>query len=161
MTDDPTKHLASLVEFQNGPCGESGLQDRLVSYTIQTNGDLVSSNAFKDTPQFSGGTTSAGMKLNTAGTVLAVANGTGIQFFHFNGANAITPFTGVIGTSGYISTMSWDAANHLYALNAKSGKLHVYTASSSGVVEAPGSPYTPPNNCSTGCFQSLIVRRIP
>ena len=160
MTNDPTNHLASLVEFQNGPCGESGLQDRLVSYTIQTNGDLVSTNTWDDTPQFSGGTTTAGMKLNAAGTILAIGNGTGIQFFHFNGANPITPFTGIIGTSGYISVMSWDKANHLYALNAKSGKLHVYTATATGVVEAPGSPYTPPNNCSTGCFQTLIVRRV-
>ncbi|HEY2860892.1 MAG TPA: hypothetical protein VGJ21_20955, partial [Terracidiphilus sp.] len=84
-----------------------------------------------------------------------------IQFFHFNGANPITKFTGVIGSSGYVSQMEWDKYNHLYALNARSGKLHVYTASSNGVTEAPGSPYTPPNNCSSGCFQSLVVRRLP
>ncbi len=103
----------------------------------------------------------AGMKLNASGNILAVAVGTGIQFFHFNGAAPITTFTGVIGTSGYISTMAWDADNHLYALNGRSGKLHVYTATTTSVVEAPGSPYLPPNNCASGCQQTLIVRRLP
>src|SRR6185437_15038824 len=114
-------------------------------------------------PQLAGFTPPGGgtMKLNAAGTILAITVGTGIQFFHFNGASPITAFTGIIGTSGYISTMAWDGYNHLYALNAKSGKLHVYTATATGVVEAPGSPYLPPNNCSTGCQQTLIVRRIP
>ena len=101
------------------------------------------------------------MKLNTDGNILAVTVGTGIQFFHFNNAAPITTFTGIIGTSGYISTMTWDGANHLYALNARSGKLHVYTATGTSIVEAPGSPYVPPNNCSTGCQQTLIVRRVP
>lgn len=162
-TDDPTNHLASLVEFLNGPCGGSGIENRLVSYTIQPDGSVVSTNSWESLPTLAGFTPPGGgqMKLNAAGTVLAVTVGTGIQFFHFNGADPITPLTGIIGTSGYISTMSWDSANHLYALNAKSGRLHVYTATSSGVVEAPGSPYLPPNNCSTGCFQSLIVRRVP
>ena len=162
VTDDPTNHLASLVEFLAGSCGDAGVENRLVSYTVQPDGSLVSTNSWDSLPSLAGFMPPGGgqMKLNTAGTILAVTVDTGIQFFHFNGSNPITQLTGIIGTSGYISTMSWDSANHLYALNAKSGKLHVYTASSSGVVEAPGSPYTPPNNCSTGCFQSLIVRRI-
>ena len=164
VTNDATKHLAALVEFLNGgPCGDSGVEDRLVSYTVQTDGSLLSTNSWGSLPQLAGFMPPGGgqIKLNAAGTILAVTAGTGIQFFHFNGASPITKLTGIIGTSGYISTMSWDGANHLYALNAKSGKLHIYTASSSGVFEAPGSPYTPPNNCSTGCFQSLIVRRVP
>jgi hypothetical protein len=108
------------------------------------------------------------MKLNPEGTVLAVTVGTGIQFFHFNGAQPITPFTGIIGNYGstsnaYITTMAWDKANHLYAMDGRSGKLHVYTITTKGVVEAPGSPYTPPNTCTSGgCFpQTLIVRINP
>ena len=163
VTVDPTNHVASLVEFQDGTCGDSGIQDQLASYTIESNGDLVSTNTSTNMPQLAGFTPPGGgtMKLNAAGNILAVTVGTGIQFFHFNGAAPITTITGVIGTSGYISTMAWDGDNHLYALNAKSGKLHVYTATTTNVVEAPGSPYLPPNNCPTGCSQTLIVRRIP
>ena len=67
--------------------------------------------------------------------------GTGIQFFHFNGAKPVTEFTGIIGFSGYITAMQWDKSNHLYAINGASGNVHVYTATSTSVVEAPGSPY--------------------
>jgi hypothetical protein len=167
VTNDPANHLASLVDFQAGLCGDDApaITPRLASYTIQTNGDLVSANTLAKMPALAGnlGIGGAGMKLNAAGNILAVAVDTGIQFFHFNGASPITKMTGVIGSSGYITKMAWDGANHLYALNGRSGKLHVYTASCTGVVEAPGSPYLPPNSCTSGgCWpQTLIVRRVP
>lgn len=167
VTGDATNHLASLVESLDGSCGSSADPIRLASYTVQINGDLVSTNPWANMPVLAGDYHQGAypfdrtMVLNPAGNILAVSVGTGIQFFHFNGANPITPFTGIIGTSGYISTMAWDKNNHLYALNAKSGKLHVYTATTTSVVEAAGSPYVPPNNCSSGCFQTLIVRIVP
>jgi hypothetical protein len=65
-----------------------------------------------------------------------------VQFFHFNGAAPITKFTGIIGTSGGIASMAWDKYNHLYAWNGASGKLHVYTVTTTSVVEAAGSPYS-------------------
>ncbi|HTW60694.1 MAG TPA: hypothetical protein VMD55_02735 [Terracidiphilus sp.] len=162
-TDDPTNHLATVVYFgDNGDCNDT--QPQLASYTVENNGDLVSTNTYQDMP-YPAQPTINQVILNPAGNILAVSTGTGIQFFHFNGASPITPFTGIIGTSGYISTMSWDKDNHLYALNALSGRLHVYTASSTGVVEAPGSPYNLPYcgyaHNATNCPQTLIVRRIP
>jgi hypothetical protein len=166
LTDDPTNHLASLVQWGNGPCGGSGGGAGLASYTVQSNGDLVSTNTWENMPQLAGFLALGGgaMKLNPAGTVLAVTVETGIQFFHFNGAAPITNFTGVIGTTGFISTIAWDNDNHLYALNGRSGKLHVYTVTKTGVVEAAGSPYLPPHGSCTagGCSpQNLIVRSIP
>jgi hypothetical protein len=59
--------------------------------------------------------------------------------------------------------MAWDKDNHLYALNT-SGKLHVYTATTTSVVETPGSPYEDIPHCPAGpnyCPQSIIVRSIP
>ena len=171
VTDDSTNHLASLMDFQDGQCGQSGpyISNRLASYTIQSNGDLVSTNKWEDMPQLAtsinGGVSAFNrlMLMNPAGNILAVSVGTGVQFFHFNGANPITPFTGVIGTANHINNMAWDDNNHLYALDYFSGELHVYTATATSVVEAAGSPYTPPNVCSSqfGCAQNLIVRRIP
>jgi hypothetical protein len=163
-TDDPTNHLATMVYFatDSGACDETAPQ--LASYTVESNGDLVSTNTYQNMPYLAQ-VPNFKMVLNPAGNILAVSVGTGIQFFHFNGAAPITTFTGVIGTSGYISTMSWDTDNHLYALNALSGRLHVYTATTTSVVEAAGSPYNLPycgyahNN--SNCPQTLIVRRIP
>jgi hypothetical protein len=167
VTDDPTDHLATLVQWANGPCGGgSSYGSGLASYTVESNGDLVSTNFYGSMPQLAGSLSLGfvAMELNPAGNILAVPVETGIQFFHFNGAAPITTFTGVIGTSGYITAMAWDSSNHLYALNGQSGKLHVYTVTSTGVVEAPGSPYLPPDgSCrSGGCWpQYLIVRSVP
>ena len=167
VTDDPTNHLASVIYSQDGLCGQNGFTpNALASYTVESNGDLVSTNTWENVAQLDGYLGSgAGIKLNAAGNILAVTVGAGIQFFHFNGAAPITPFTGtgIVGTSGDIDTMTWDNDNHLYALDGKSGKLYVYTATTTTAVEAPGSPYLPPNNCTSGgCWpQNLIVRRIP
>jgi hypothetical protein len=170
VTDDPTNHLASLVTFQEGPsCGESGTPSTgIASYTVESNGDLVSTNTRENVATLDDLGNGQTMKLNAAGNILAVTVVPGIQFFHFNGADPITPFTGTGVPADpddydYISTLTWDADNHLYAFDQRSGKLHVYTATTTDVVEAPGSPYAPPNTCSgpNGCEQTLIVCRIP
>jgi hypothetical protein len=59
-------------------------------------------------------------------------------------------------------------ANHLYALNSQSGRLHVWTVTDKGAVEVSGSPYTvpfcgylgPPID-SLACTQTLTVRSVP
>jgi hypothetical protein len=68
----------------------------------------------------------------------------------------------------YFGIMAWDSSNHLYALNGVSGRLHVYTVTSSKVVEAPGFPYDLPPHCpydqqnqTQGCSQNLVVHSIP
>ena len=165
-TADSTNHLAASVTFLDGDCGQSGPQyNGLASYTIQSNGDLVSTNTWENVAPLAAYLAPGGIKANPAGNILAAAAGTGIQFFHFNGADPITPFAGneIIGTSGYIQDIAWDSDNHLYALNYKSGRLHVYNVTTKGVVEAPGSPYLPLNSCSGGgCYpQTLIVRSVP
>jgi hypothetical protein len=153
ITDDPTDHLALAVFNTAGaPCGNGG-PVQLASFTANSEGALTSTNTAENMPTVPGGATS--MILNPAGTILAVATGTGVQFFHFNGAEPITEFTGIIGTSGFISAMAWDNSNHLYALNGASGRLHVYDATTTSVKEVSGSPYN--NVCGTDTC-TLIVR---
>ena len=121
-------------------CCDAGLQ--LASYKIGSSGDLTSTNTQAEMPTINTyWNYDLEMKINPAGNVLAVTTGTGIQFFHFNGADPITTFTGVIGASGAIVSMAW-SGNTLYAVNNASGKLHVYDVSTTKVVEATGSPYT-------------------
>jgi hypothetical protein len=162
ITDDPTNHLALSVYTDDGACnydGTTGVQ--IASYTIGSQGDLVSTNNWQDMPTVAAGYVNF-MKLNPSGNILAVAAGTGIQFFHFNGANPPTAFTGIIGISGSILTMAWDKDNHLYAINGASGRLHVYTATATTVVETPGSPYENIPYCTAGnCPVTLVVRSVP
>jgi len=121
-------------------CCDAGLQ--LASYTIGSSGDLTSTNTEADMPTINTyWNYDLEMEINPAGNVLAVTTGTGIQFFHFNGADPITKLTGIIGESGAIVSMAW-SGNTLYAVNNASGKLHVYDVSTTKVVEAAGSPYS-------------------
>jgi hypothetical protein len=73
-----------------------------------------------------------------------------LQVFRFNGANPITKLTGLIATTA-VQQVYWDNVDHLYAVNGRSGKLYVFTVTSKGAIQAPGSPH------SVGGATSLIV----
>jgi hypothetical protein len=140
ITDDPTDHLAiALYAMKDAPCGPTKTP-QLASFTANSKGQLTTTNTSEDMPSIAGSGINV-MRLSPAGNLLAVATGTGVQIFHFNGSKPITRFTGVIGTSGYVSDLQWDKSNHLYAINGATGKLHVYTITTSTAVEATGSPY--------------------
>jgi outer membrane protein assembly factor BamB len=63
-----------------------------------------------------------------------------LQVFHFNRANPITKYTGLL-TSDSIDQIFWDNDNHLYALSRTGGKLYVFTVTAKSVTHAPGSPH--------------------
>jgi hypothetical protein len=77
--------------------------------------------------------------MSPTGKYLAVA-GAGLQVFHFNGANPITKFTGLL-TTDTIDKVYWDNASHLYAISRTAGKLYVFTVTATTVTQAPGSPH--------------------
>jgi hypothetical protein len=85
------------------------------------------------------------------GTLLAVAGTSGLQVFHFNGSNPITPDTGLL-TQDPIDHAFWDNDHHLYAISQNAGKLYVFTVTLLGATQAPGSPYT------VGHPQNLVVQ---
>ena len=81
------------------------------------------------------------LEMAPSGTLLAVAGTAGLQVFHFNGAQPITPFTSLL-TKNQVDQVWWDNANHLYALSQSAGLLYVFTATPTAIGQAPGSPYT-------------------
>ena len=81
------------------------------------------------------------MKMSPSGKVLAIAGASGVQVFHFNGANSVTAFSGLM-TRDEVDQMFWDDANHLYAVSRSAGKLFVFTVTDTSCRPAPGSPYT-------------------
>jgi hypothetical protein len=139
ITDDASDHLAiALYAMKDAPCGPT-TTPQLASFTANSKGELTSTNTWENMPTVPGAINI--MRMSPSGNLLAVATGTGVQIFHFNGSSPITKFTGVIGTSGYISDLQWDKSNHLYAINGATGNLHVYTITTTSAVEAAGSPY--------------------
>lgn len=158
LTDDPTNHLAIAMGSTSDPdCEDYPITFgpiQLGSYTVDSQGNLTTTNTYETMPSLPPGDGTNLMKMDPNGKVLAVATGTGVEFFHFNGADPITPFTGVLGgTSGNITNMAWDEDGHLYAQNGKSGDLYIYVVGATTVKElSPVSiPYSSPNS-------SIIVR---
>jgi len=79
--------------------------------------------------------------MSPSGQLLAVAGTGGLQVFHFNGADPITHYTGLLTTDS-VNQMFWDDDNHLYAISQSAGKLFVFTVTPTRHGQAPGSPYT-------------------
>ena len=76
ITNDPSDHFAIAVFDISGPgCGIGG-PVQLASFTVNSTGDLTSTNTGGNMPTVPGGTSR--ILLNTAGTVLAVATGHGV-----------------------------------------------------------------------------------
>jgi hypothetical protein len=144
---DPTNHLAILEQPANPPgCANGPLQ--LATYTVKSNGNIHTKSTYKDMPA----TLIASpfdMKMSPSGKLLAVAGQEGLQVFHFNGANPVTHYTGLL-TKEPISQMFWDNDNHLYAIS--NTELLVFTITPTTHQKAQGSPYAIPG------AQDIIVQ---
>jgi hypothetical protein len=147
---DATNDVA-MVEY---PCYAQGgvvaTQVQLATYTADANGNLTTASTFATMPT-TAISTPMDMEASPSGSFLAVGGIGGLQIFNFNGPAPITNLTGVLTTES-VNQLAWDNSNHLYAITLSGsaygsnavnpGKLHVYTVTSAGATEAPGSPYT-------------------
>ena len=144
---DPTNHLAIALTPLNANWGSDG-PTQLAVYTADSAGNLTTTSTYQNMPAVLMQNVQT-YWMSPLGKYLAVA-GSGLQIFHFNGANPITKFTGLL-TTDTIDQVYWDNANHLYAISYSASKLYVFSVTATGVTQAPGSPHkiTTP--------QSLIV----
>jgi hypothetical protein len=145
---DPTNHVAIAMEPLNSNWGQDG-QWQLASYTADTTGNLTTRSTYSNMPTVLVGAVND-YSMSPSGKYLAVGGTSGFQIFHFNGANPITKFTGLL-TGNTIDQIFWDNVNHVYAISWSKNKLFVWTVTSTGVTRAPGSPHLIPN------VQNLIV----
>lgn len=144
---DPTNHLAIAMQLLNGNFTTLGPY-QLASYTVDSAGQLSTTSTYQNMPSTEAGgakgSTSSfvnGFWMAPSGKLLAVAGTSGLQVFHFNGADPITKYTGLL-TTDEVNQVFWDNANHLYAIGATAGKLWVFTVTPTSVKQAPGSPYS-------------------
>jgi hypothetical protein len=135
---DPTNHVAFTLQAVNQDFNPDG-PPQLATYTADTAGNLSTTSTLANMPQTSLGTVTD-LKMAPSGKLLAVAGTSGLQVFHFNGANPITHYTGLLA-SAQIDQMYWDNVNHLYAISQSAGKLFVFTITPTTVNQASGSPY--------------------
>jgi hypothetical protein len=142
---DPANHVAIEYQLINSSTELPDGLPRIATYTVDSLGNLSTTSTRQNMPalalQYP-----LDMKMSPSGKLLAITgygNG-GLQIFHFNGASPITHYTGLL-TTDQIDQVFWDNSNHLYAVgypvDNSPGRLHVYTATPTSVIEAPGSPY--------------------
>jgi hypothetical protein len=143
---DPSEHVAFDFEPLKGSKQDGTVQ--LGTYKVDGSGNLTTTSNYENMPKVSVGAEVAALSMSPSGKLLAVGGLAGPQVFHFNGSSPITKLTGSLGTGTY-SSFAWDNDNHLYAVNNTTGHVHVYTATSSGVKEVAGSPFTVPNGALT------------
>lgn len=155
LTTDPSNHLAIVLqEYSPEGCGGPVKPAQLASYTVDSQGDLNTTNTATNMPTPDVFPTV--MNMSPSGQFLAVGGNpnpniygstapqtAGLKVFRFNGANPITTDSGTL-TADPIDEIHWDNSNHLYALSYSTGKLYVYTVTSGGITAAPGSPYSLP-----------------
>lgn len=148
---DSSNHIV----FAEFPCfGQGGpTQPQLATYTIDTSGNLSTTDTYATMPTAALLTTVNGrIVISPSDKYLAVADYGGLQIYHFNGASPVTTFTNVLTTDN-ISQIAWDRNDHLYAITGSSpatptgglknaNKLYVFTVTDTSVTQAPGSPYT-------------------
>ena len=135
---DPTQNLAVLMQPANPPgCAAGALQ--LATYTVNSSGVIRTASTHANMPHILV-SSPYDMKMSPSGKLLAVAGQQGLQIFHFNGANPITHYTGLL-TSDPVNQVFWDNSNHLYAISQSTGKLRVYTITPNSVHEVSGSPH--------------------
>jgi hypothetical protein len=135
---------AGILAVAFGPDGGPGVETTppqadgvvLAVYSVDSSGFLTTSSTVANMPQ----TTVGGMiEMSPSGKFLA-AGGLGLEVFHFNGANPITPFTGLL-THDQIDQIAWDNDNNLYAISQSANKLSVFTVTATNAGPAPGSSY--------------------
>jgi hypothetical protein len=143
---DRSNHVAISVLPLSGSTFQQAGPTQLATYTADSSGNLTTTSTFFNMPVSSISYVSD-IKMSPSGKLLAVAGSAGLmaaaglQVFHFNGANPITHYTGLI-VKEPVDQMFWDNDNHLYAISHSAGMLHVFTITPTSVSEAPGSPYT-------------------
>jgi 6-phosphogluconolactonase (cycloisomerase 2 family) len=137
---DPTNHLAVPLTPLNNYTWQPAGPVQLAVYSADSSGNLTTTSTATNMPK-TAVTSVLEIRISPSGRFLAAAGSTGLQVFHFNGANPITRFTGLL-TTDQVDHIFWDNANHLYAVSTSANKLFVFTVTSNTVTRAPGSPYT-------------------
>jgi hypothetical protein len=122
---------------------EDFLPDRpaqLATFKADGKGNLTTTSTRANMPETAVGIVTD-MAMSPGGKFLAVSGKGGLQVFHFNGSDPVTHYTDLL-TSDEIDQFFWDKEEHLYAISRTAGKLYVFSISTTGYRQAPGSPYT-------------------
>jgi hypothetical protein len=132
----PTGNYVVLQLYpEDAPSGQLG------SYTVDSKGNLSSTNTSSNMPTVPFSIT--GTTFSPSGNFFVIwadngqgntEQGNGIQIYNFNGAAPLTAYKTLLNGTP-IDQVAWDASNHLYAISKSDNKLYVFTVTSTSVTE--------------------------
>jgi len=135
---NPANNLAVSMYLETSTSGPPGPPAWLGVYTADSSGNLTTKSTSATMPKAAVGTVHQ-MTASPAGNLLALGGTSGLQVFHFNGANPITSYTALLATHE-LNQMQWDTHDHLFGISS-SGRLYAFKITATGHKQAPGSPY--------------------
>jgi len=156
-TPDPNFHgpdaspTGNYIVVQLTPNGSTS--EYLVSYTVDSHGNLSTTNTTRNMPitslradwnTMSVDADRGNSTFSPAGNLFVLYGGggtatsgtqyNGIEIYQFNGANPLTLHKKLL-TGSPIDQVAWDSSNHLYAISNSDNKLYVFTVTSTSVTE--------------------------
>ena len=142
-TTGPSSHLAVVMGDVDNNGNYIG-NTVLATYSANSQGVLTTKSTYENMPVVPDAWIAQALSISPSGKYLALA-GDGIQIYHFNGSSPITHFvTAKLGA--FFDEVAWDGSDHVYVHDPQNGNVHVFAVSSSGIKEAPGSPYSIPES---------------
>jgi hypothetical protein len=138
-TADPNSNVAIAMQPLNDNSWEPTGPYQLAVYTADASGNLTTNSTATNMPA-TAVQSITDYWMSPSGLLLAVAGTGGAQVFHFNGANPITRYTGLL-TKQEVDQLFWDNSNHVYAIGTKANLLFAGTVTPTSVSKVPGSPY--------------------
>jgi hypothetical protein len=140
-TADPHEHMAVVMvqcEYNDSDlaCEPTGDNPQLASYTIDPVTGGISSTNTEDNVPYLEITYPIGMDMSYDGKFVAIGGYSGFQVFNFNGAALPTQLSPLMRSGVQFDQVTWDKADHLFALSYEAQELYIFNVSKArGVVE--------------------------
>jgi hypothetical protein len=124
---DPTDHVAIGFTIFNPSGDDVEPGTALGTYTVK--GTPATTSDYKNMPVTSVWMPTA-MSIDPTGQLLAVGGDGNFEVFHFNGANPITKYTGLVESNNSERAIAWDKNSHMYMLTSHSVDIYEMTPTS-------------------------------
>ncbi|HEY1768326.1 MAG TPA: hypothetical protein VGG26_11750 [Terracidiphilus sp.] len=138
---DSTDHVAVGFTIFNPPGDNIEPGMALGTYTVNTSGTPGTTSDYENMPVTSGFDPYV-MSIDPTGRLLAVGGTGAFQLYHFNGANPVMQYSGVIKTNDLIRSIAWDKSSHMYLLTDHS--VDIYNISTTSYTELKPWEFTGP-----------------
>jgi hypothetical protein len=123
------------------PEGQTGVNDSLSVYTINSDGTLtlVPNSVMTTSFMFLND-----IEFDSSGNFVAAATNSGVQLYRLVSGTLVTVGMPQDANTSF-DLVRWDSSGHLYAISSSAQRLFIYSVNQGNLSPAPGSPYSVAN----------------